>query len=76
MMAPRNFGPQKKRLMRGKARPPLSKEDPQYWERLLSRNQLSMERGQSKYLSYGHRLSALDFDGVRTYATAETLELD
>lgn len=73
MMAPRKFGNTAHRLRAKTQRAVrvLDKEDPEYWERLLTRNHLSMERGHVKWLSYGHTLSALDYDGVSTYATTE-----
>lgn len=74
MMALRRFG---NRAHRERVKTPrkakvLKASTPEYWDRLLTRNGLSMERGHAKWLSYGHKLSDLDFDGVRTYATAKT----
>lgn len=58
---------------------------PEYWEKRLRRMGLSMEagtprvpgsKGHVRILTYGHKVSALDFDGVRTYATAEDVEVN
>jgi hypothetical protein len=46
----------------------------EYWEQRLKRMGLTPRAGEHKWLSYGHKLSALDYDGVRTYATAEDVE--
>jgi hypothetical protein len=40
-----------------------------YWESRLKRMNLSMERGHDPHwLSYGHDVTALDFDGRDTFA--------
>jgi len=46
----------------------LEKDSPEYWERLLARNQLSMSRGTPDWLVFGHKVTDLDYDGKKTYA--------
>jgi hypothetical protein len=45
-----------------------------YWDARLTRMGLSPERGRHDWLVYGHLVSALDYDGVKTYTTAADIE--
>ena len=41
------------------------------WEARLTRMGLSMERGRHDWLTYGHIVSEIDYDGVNVYAKKE-----
>lgn len=46
----------------------------EYWDARLARMNLGTERGRPTWLDYGYRVNDLDFDGVRTYSTANEIE--
>lgn len=50
------------------------RQTPQYWEVRLHRMGLGMDEGTPHWLSYGHRVSDLDFDGNKTYPTTDKAE--
>lgn len=45
-----------------------------YWDVKLKQYGLTPEVGHPKWLSYGHKVADLDFDGVKTYTTASDIE--
>lgn len=46
------------------------RSNPAYWEARLQRMGLGMESGHVDWISYGHVITDLDFDGRTTYQAA------
>src|SRR6202049_3098795 len=46
----------------------------EYWNARLTRMGLGHEAGSHRWLRYGHRVSELDCDGVKTYTAPEEIE--